>query len=1245
MVFLLKTTLPDLIKKIPITAYVWFFLGVSIALFLWALIYFLVQKIFRRPGFQLKHDDEHREYKSLQFLLLITTLILFGSVWNLRFSADLFALTHPELNLEVEANHWVDSLFGCVIHALQTVSLDESYAVYVEAVKAMAGSLICENAWVTGAFGVYASILNVATPLFGGAVLVELLSELFPQVKLWWIRNFSHKDKYYFSELNEKSLALAKSILKKTKNVKLIFTDVLRDDIPEDERDMVDEAQRYGGVCVRDDIMLIRFSKSWPIRPLAKLYYKIFGKSSVYVFLIDDNENSNLQMLTSLLSQEDEILNRANIYIFQSDDKESRFEEEVSFIIDQQRKIIMDNASPEEKDDEKRVLRERLPNVIPVNGVRNMAMLQMMRLPLFEPLADRTDESGRRLHVVIFGSGVIGMELFLNVTWFGQMLDRELHITVISKEPQTAHKQAPSGETDGSEHGENTEFPGEGDSGGCKGAAQGGFEDRLNRLNPEILQSCDKQSKLLIYREDNRNPSYFHFEYVETDVMLGNLGLTLERIEQTKRFAQKDLSLRNADYYIVALGSDEDNFAAADQLRQIVGWSHIEKANAGNVVKHTVISYVIYNSALCNSLNKCCGYSYSPEGNDVYMRAFGSMEEVYGVDSVMFDHIQNEAVEIGEIYEGKHREFLHGRALADQRMEEEKQRKVNKVARAMDIYSYYANIARRSFRRYLAFSAGVEHKSVFLCGDYNLFQQELKQMEDRLKEEVFRISSVVEKRKKLNDLAWLEHRRWCAFMRSKGFQNPKGSMKKYLSMSLPEHKPGRNKILPLKLHGCLVESDRNEQIEAFYDDAGFLVAGTEALKKEDGDMLDEVTQTVNSENRKTAKGDKNTEKTARGDKNTEKTAARPEAGASAEKNETPPVDAEMAAAVRERIDLWRTAAAARAQKKVSAEIRQTEKMLNKEAQKRNAEAEKERKAKAKTKRKEAAAEAKKKKASLRAARRKSVRVCVRADADLKQKVADLWAQYKKRTEAQEEENQRKKEAEGTDPEPNLRETVMRIPKEKIETVRKNAEAIRRKESRKEHALTEAAAKEMLEAASILGENREKAEKNEFYKLWDFPQYGFGSAEVLAAQYDICKRPRRNMKALDDVLDVMEVHCINGKYYASPKAVAEAVCGTKGMKKALSLAKNSGIIVLAVEIAAEKESLPISELTAGSQKPDNRPNAEEKPQLKVFPLDSLQTFYELQLQAIHTLMYWQYMADGTKNKNTKENNKPLTKQED
>lgn len=1227
MVFLLETGLPDLKIEITPTPFIWFFFVASIVLFLWALIYFLVQIVFRRPGYQLKHEDEHREHKSLQFLLLITTLILFGSVWNLRFSADLFALTHPELNLKVEATHWVDSLFGCVLHALQTVSLDESYAVYVEAVKAMAGSLICENAWVTGAFGVYASILNVATPLFGGAVLVELLSELFPQVKLWWIRNFSHKDKYYFSELNEKSLALAKSILKKTKSVRLIFADVLRDDISEDERDMVDEAQRYGGVCVRDDIMLIRFSKSWPFRHLAKLFYKFIGKSLVYVFLIDDNENSNLQMLTSLLSQEDEILKRANIYIFQSDDKESRFEEEVSFIIDQQRKIIMDNASPEEKGDEKGVLRERLPNVIPVNGVRNMAMLQMMRMPLFEPLADRTDESGRRLHVVIFGSGVIGMELFLNVTWFGQMLDRELHITVISKEPQTAHKQAPSGETDGSEHGENTAFPGEEDSGGCKGAAQGGFKDRLNRLNPEILQSCNKDSDFLKCRDEKTNPPYFHFEYVETDVMLGDLSSTLKQVD-----VQEELSLLDADYYIVSLGSDEDNFTVADQLRQIVAWSHIEKANTGNDVKHTVISYVIYNSALCNSLNKCCGYSYSPEGNDIYMRAFGSMEEVYGVDSVMFDNIQNEAVEIGAIYEGKHRDFLHRRALAGRKKREEKERNANKVKRALDSYSYYANIARRSFRMHLAFSAGVEHKSVFACGDYNLFQQELKQMEEQLKEKVFRIPSDDHKMKMLYDLAWLEHRRWCAFMRSKGFRNPGGSLEKYLSMSLPEHKPGRNKILPLKLHGCLVESDREERFAAEYDDAGFLVVGTEVSHDTDGDTLDKVTDTVNGKNEKPAEKtmeepeDETQSEAVNGEneKPAEETKEEPEEEAQPETEASEETDA----APKAEPDRRRTAAAARAQKRVSAEIRQTEKMLSKEAEKRNAEAEKERKAKAKTKRKEAAAQAKKEKAAARAGKRKKAMVWVRADVDLKRKAADLWAQYKKRTEAQEEENQRKKEAEGTDPEPNLRETVVRIPKEKIETVRKDAEAIRRKESRKEHALTEDAAKQMLEAAKKLSEERKNAKSIEFFKRWDFPQYGYGSAEVLSAQYDICKRPRRNMKALDDVLDVMEVHCINGKYYASPKAVAEAVCGTKGMKKALSLAKNSGIIVLAVEIAAEKESLPISELTAGSQKSDKRPNAEEKPQLKMFPLDSLQTFYELQLQEVYTLMYWQYEADKT-----------------
>ena len=1042
-----------------------FLLIASFALFSAAVVYFLRQHVLKKKSLHSQKACRHYEYRSLRYRLLVFTGLLFVSVWCVRFAVDLFVLKGENVESGISATGGWNSVFGCILHAFQTISFDEDYDNYIKTGQLLIRTLCGgETVWAFW-HGFYASLLNVLAPVAGGAVVVEFLSEFFPKIALWRIRNFYPKQKkYYFSELNEKSLALAKDVVRKAEDpVRIVFADVLRDDAAEDARDLIDEAQRYGAVCVRDDIMLIRFTPGKPVRFLQRAARRIAARFEiapavrppVCVFLIDENENSNLQMLTSLLARKDEVLKKADIYVFQSDDKDSRFEEEVSFIINQQKRLILEGLPAGE--DRDAALRERLPSVTPVNGVRNMAMLQMMRMPLFEPLADRAAEEGenKQLHVVIFGSGVIGTELFLNATWFGQMLDYTLHITMVSKEAQTAD-------------------PAKKKEGALKNAP-GGFEDRLNRLNPEILRSGDETDPLLAYDGENRNPPYFYYKYVEADVMLGDLKTTLEAHSDTA------LPLTDADYYIVALGSDEDNFTLADQLRQIVGCEHMKKAaerkQAGTpqaAGKKTVISYVVYNADLCSALNEKCGYCYAENGCDVYMRAFGSMEEVYSMDAVMFNCVRTDAADIGEKYDEKNSGQRRGRNLsAAQKKKEaesnEKKRGEEKLNRSKDSYSFYSDIARRLFRRYMAFSAGETHDSVFSLGDGELLQRGLERMEENFRRSVFSLENVEEKRALHRRLAWLEHRRWCAFMRSKGFRNPEGSLSQYVSLRLTEHADGENKIIPLKLHGCLAEAGADE-IQAVYDDAGFLVTGTQRLMGTAGDRLDMVNAAVDAALERTLQKEK----------------------AEAEKSKAP--------------GAGNTAAPQPAAKVLPRETRKMRKTARKQ----------------------------------RALIEKRAKPGSRSHAEI------------------------------------------------------------------------TAARATLESAAARKERSRWEPKKKFYKLWDYPQYGYGSEETLDMQYDLWGRPHLSPAAADSAISAADVHRINGVYYAQPWAAAAAVCAAPEISEALACAKDKKVISLAVAMAAEEMSEDVNA----------RDSAGSAVRVKLFPLQSLTAFYEKQRDAVPLLVYCQ-----------------------
>ncbi len=397
--------------------------------------------------------------------------------------------------------------------------------------------------------------------------------------------------------------------------------------------------------------------------------------------------------------------------------------------------------------------------IIPVNGVRNIVTKLYDDVPLFEPvIGTKAAENGaeRQLNLTIVGSGSIGTEAFLNAYWCGQMLGCGLHITVISKEKRNAHSA----------------FPGQGD-----------FEGRIDSINPEIFDTCNPSSPLLKYNDRESNPPYFSYDYIEADVTSGDLtsGVCCDAI-------------RNTDYFIVAAGTDELNLSLADKIRIAVGREHL----FGQSKRRTVISYAIYNSDLCAALNKDRRHRYrnqKDEACDVYMHAFGSLEEMYSRKNVR---------DVGWTGKGY-----------------------------SDIYSIQSSAARRMHRKYAEYSAGFHAESVFTAtGDcfsepadnYLLFVEDCRKTPPAPDSDQKRI---------LNELAWLEHRRWNAYMRSRGFRNPnclsKEGFERYFGEEgLTGHEEAGHKYITLKLHPCLVECDKQG-----------MSAGFDALMEcDDNDCLD-----------------------------------------------------------------------------------------------------------------------------------------------------------------------------------------------------------------------------------------------------------------------------------------------------------------------------------------------------------------------------------------------------------------------
>jgi hypothetical protein len=380
------------------------------------------------------------------------------SIWCLRYAVGYYTLLMAEEGLPVLTA--TEELLNSLIHTLQTFSMDEDYTEYILNGKSMIAALGGTEAWIQNAFGLYSAGLNAVAPIAGGAVVFEILVSVFPTVKLYFSGLCFLREKYYFSELNEVSLAMGKSIRAGTGHRRfdrplLIYTDAYVDDEEEKSSELMLEAKTIGAICVRDDLSHVRKSR--------------FGSRKF--FLVDGKEEDNLQTLVSLADdRNDKFLKKAEIFFFVDSDAYLQVESRVRDCLSADRGFA----------------KEDIPTFIPVLSYRNLISNLLTDIPLYAPLiGKRRDQNGIvDLTVSILGAGQIGTEMFLAAYWFGQMLNCRLHIRVISNQTEEA------------------------------------FWNRIDYVNPEIRHTTRKNDPILrINPRGDMADVYADVEYVQCDIL------------------------------------------------------------------------------------------------------------------------------------------------------------------------------------------------------------------------------------------------------------------------------------------------------------------------------------------------------------------------------------------------------------------------------------------------------------------------------------------------------------------------------------------------------------------------------------------------------------------------------------------------------------------------------------------------------------------------------------------------------
>ena len=280
-------------------------------------------------------------------------------------------------------------------------------------------------------YNVLASILYIVSPFLTFGAVLSFFESLKSKIKLFFAY---HKNTYVFSEVNEKSLALAESLREYDKRGMLVFTDVTEKN-GETAIERIEKAKELGAVLCKEDITSVNFK--WRSK-----------KTKLYFMIIGEDETENINQLVSLASKP-----RGKIFKKSGMDKCA----------------IPINDGYDYPGGDKRIYlfsREENSEIL-VNGiqtdyirVRRVDDISAMILQLFYQHGDTVFETAidsgnqvlnqatgemvdeKLISALIVGGGYSGTAMLKTMTWFGQMFPYRLQMYVVDKESNVRDRLA-----------------------------------------------------------------------------------------------------------------------------------------------------------------------------------------------------------------------------------------------------------------------------------------------------------------------------------------------------------------------------------------------------------------------------------------------------------------------------------------------------------------------------------------------------------------------------------------------------------------------------------------------------------------------------------------------------------------------------------------------------------------------------------------------------------------------------------
>ncbi len=259
--------------------------------------------------------------------------------------------------------------------------------------------------WVYRGYTVLFSVLFVLAPILTFGFVLSFFKNVSA-----YNRYATHynSDVYIFSELNEKSLALAKSLSQNSlKKRFFVFTDVFEKE-EENNYELVEQAKELGAVCFKKDIVTIDFS----------LHSK---KSELNFFNIGEDHSENVNQALKIV-EKFKYRENTNLYVFST-----QVESEM---------LLANTFNSGVKDSKDIKIKMRR-----VNEVQSLIMRTLYDTGYENIFQSAYEENGvKRINAVVVGMGRHGFEMTKALSWFCQMNGYLLEVNSFDLSPSVKER-------------------------------------------------------------------------------------------------------------------------------------------------------------------------------------------------------------------------------------------------------------------------------------------------------------------------------------------------------------------------------------------------------------------------------------------------------------------------------------------------------------------------------------------------------------------------------------------------------------------------------------------------------------------------------------------------------------------------------------------------------------------------------------------------------------------------------------